>query len=109
MSLGVIPMICLGILRIFGEKSKKRKKLEIWAYRAPTPQRREPTLRCRPTPRCGMPRRGESEVPKWHPSGMPRRRKVTPQRRPTPQRSNATLRRSYCSQRAKFCIFFLKV
>ena len=42
-------------------------------YWAPTPQRREPTPRRRPMPRCGIPRRDEAEVPKWHPSGTPRR------------------------------------
>ena len=65
-------MFCFEILRIFEEKSqktknKKQSKLEIWAYRAPTPQRREPT------PQCGMPRRGKAEVPKWHLSGTPQR------------------------------------
>ena len=33
----------------------------------------------------GYPFHGEAKVPKWHPSGMPRRRKARP-------------RRSYCSQ-----------
>ena len=54
----------------------QKSKLEIQAYRAPTPQRREPMPRRRTMPRRGMPHRGEAEVPKLHPSG--------------------TLRRSYC-------------
>ena len=59
-------MFCFGILRIFGEKLQK---LEIWAYQAPTPQCREPKPRRRPTPKHGMPRRGEAEVPKRAPLG----------------------------------------
>ena len=35
-------MFCFGILRIFGEKSQHSKNWKIWAYRVPTPQRREP-------------------------------------------------------------------
>ena len=83
-------MICFGILRIFGKKSQ-RSKLEIWAYRAPTPQHREPTSRRRPKPRRGMPHREEVKVPKWHPSGTLRRSKATP------QRSSVMPRCSYCS------------
>ena len=44
------------------EEIEKKGKLEIWAYRAPTPQRREPMSRRRPTPRCGMPRSGTPRV-----------------------------------------------
>ena len=52
MLLGVIPMFCLGIL----EKNRKSAKNgKSGHYRAPKPQRREPTPRCRPTPRRGMP------------------------------------------------------
>ena len=75
-------MICFGILRIFGEKSQKRKTRKILAFRAPTPQRREPTPQRRPTKRRGMPRCGEAEVPKWHPSGTPLRSKAMLRRRP---------------------------
>ena len=67
----MIPMICFGILRIFGEKSQNNKNWEIWAFRAPTPQRREPKPRCSPTPQLGMPHRDEAERPKWPPSGTP--------------------------------------
>ena len=54
----MIPMIYFRILRIFLRKILKRGKLKIWAKRAPTPQRREPT------PKCGMPCRCENEVKK---------------------------------------------
>ena len=57
MLLRVIPMICFEILSDFWRKRQKGiEKLEIWARnRVPTPQRREPTLRCRPTPQRGVP------------------------------------------------------
>ena len=42
MLLGVIPMFCFRFLSIFGKK-RKRAKIENWAFRAPTLQRREPT------------------------------------------------------------------
>ena len=76
----MILMFYFGILRIFGEKSQKSKNWKS-GHIGFLRQRREPTP---PTPRLGMPSRGEAEVPKWHPSGTPRS--------------------SYCSQRAKFWI-----
>ena len=48
----------------FWRKIAKEQKQENWAYQAPTLQRREPTLRRRPTLRNGIPRRVEAEVPK---------------------------------------------
>ena len=110
----MIPMICFGILRIFRETSQNTKNWKIWAYRAPTPQRREPTPRHRPTPRIGIPCLGEAEVPKLHPSGRRRptpRRRPKPRRRPTPRRRpkprrRPTPRRRYCSQRAIFEFLF---
>ena len=57
MLLGVIPMLCFGIL----EKNRKSAKIGNFGhYQAPTPQRREPKLRRRPTPKRGIPsqRRG---------------------------------------------------
>ena len=77
------------------EIAKKRKTRKFGHYQAPTSQRREPTLRRRPTPWLGIPRRGETEVPKWHPSG-------------TPRRSIAVPRRSCCSQREIFGLLFRK-
>ena len=74
MPLGVISRVSLDFGVIFGEKSQKGKTRKIWAKRASTPRCREPRPRHRPTPQRGMPRRGEAEVPKWHPSGTPRRR-----------------------------------
>ena len=62
-------MIYFGILRIFGEKKYKRAKTGIWEFWAPTSQRREPKLQHSPTPKRGMPRRGEAEVPKRAPLG----------------------------------------
>ena len=90
-------MFCFGILRIFGGNHKKRKTRKSGKNQAPMSQRREPTPRRRPTPRRGIPHRDEAEVPKWHPSGMPRRSKATPWRRSTPKHSSATPRRGYCS------------
>ena len=38
------------------EKNRKSTKFGNFGhYRAPTPQHREPTPRCKPTPRCGIP------------------------------------------------------
>ena len=37
------------------EIAKRRKTGKSGHYWAPTPQRREPTPRRRPTPRCGIP------------------------------------------------------
>ena len=52
MLLGVIAMFCFGIL----EKNHKSAKTgKSGHYRASTLQRREPTLRCRPMLRCGIP------------------------------------------------------
>ena len=60
MLLEVIPMICFGILRIFGGNHKKRKTRKSVKNRAPTSQHGEPTPQHRPTPRHGTPspRRG---------------------------------------------------
>ena len=63
-------------------------------YRAPTPQRREPTPDVDLHQGVGYPLHGKAEVPKWHPSGMP-------------QCSIAAPRRRYCSQRAIFLFLFL--
>ena len=86
MLLGVIPIFCFGILRIFGGNRKKEEKLEnlgkIGLLRHSV----------------GNPRRGKAEVPKWHPSSKPRRSKGTPQRRPMPQSSSATPQSRYYSQ-----------
>ena len=84
-------MICFWILSDFEEKSQKCKTGKIWALRAPTPQLREPMHDVDLSRSVGHPRRGEARVPKWHPSGMPRRSGATPWRRPPP-------RHSYCSQ-----------
>ena len=43
MLLGVIPMFCFGILRIFGGNRKKRKGGKSGHYRAPTPRRGIPS------------------------------------------------------------------
>ena len=43
MLLGVIPLFCFGILRIFGENRKSEKTIKFGHYRAPTLQRKEPT------------------------------------------------------------------
>ena len=52
MLLEVIPMFFFGIL----EENRKSAKIgKSRHYRAPTPQRREPTLGHRPTPRHGIP------------------------------------------------------
>ena len=86
MLLGVISMFCFLILSYFGEKSQKCNKMEILGIIG--------LLRCSVgNPRRGVdllqgvgyPHRGKAEVPKWHPSG-------------TPRRSIAAPRRSYCSQ-----------
>ena len=83
--------------------------MEIWVLRAPTPQHRESTQRHRPTPRRGMPRQGEAEVPKLYPSGTPRHSKAMPQRRPMIY--IAVLRRGVATvhKGQKFWIFVAKV
>ena len=43
MLLGVIPLFCFEILRIFGEKSQKSEEKQILAHQDLTLQRREPT------------------------------------------------------------------
>ena len=89
-------MIYFGILRIFGEKLKRKKA--NWKSGHIELLRRS----------VGNPCRDEAEVPKRHPLGTPRRSKAMSRRRPTPQRSSATPWRSYYSQRAKFWILFQK-
>ena len=89
MLLGVIPCFVLG----FWRKIVKVQKLENLGIigllrRSIGNPRRGIDLR----QGMGYPRRGEAEVPKWHPSG-------------TPWRSIATPRRRYCSQRAIFLDF----
>ena len=72
MLLRVILMFCFEILRIFGEKSQKRKTKNLG---------KKGLVRCSVgNPRRGVAvlRRGEAEVQKWHPSGMPRRSSATP-------------------------------
>ena len=82
-------MFCFGIL----EKNRKSAKFgKSRHYRAPMPQRRNPRRGVDLLQGVGYPRRGEAEVPKWHPSGTPRHSKATPQH-------------SYCSQREMFWIF----
>ena len=81
-------MFCFEILRIFEEKSQKCKKQKLENLRIIGLLRRSVG-----NPRCGVdlcqgmgyPRCGEAKVPKWHPSG-------------TPRRSISTLRSIYCSQ-----------
>ena len=83
MLLGLIPMFCFEILRIFGEKSQKSKTWKSGYFGLLRRSIGNP--RCgvrRPTPRHGMPRQGKAEVPKWHPSGTPRHIKAMPRRRP---------------------------
>ena len=61
-------MISFGILRIFGEKNRKKGKVEnLGKTQAHTPQCREPTSRCSPTPQRQMPHHGEAEVLKRAP------------------------------------------
>ena len=55
MLLGVIPTFCFRILRILEKNRKSVKTGKSGHYQAPTPQRREPTSRRRPTPRSGIP------------------------------------------------------
>ena len=55
MLLGVIPLFSFGILRIFGGNHKREENWKSGHYRAPTPQRREPTPQRRPMPRHGIP------------------------------------------------------
>ena len=55
------------------EIAKRRKNENFGQKQALTSQCRESKPRRRPTPRRGMPRCGEIEVPKSHPSGMTRR------------------------------------
>ena len=94
MILRVIPMFCFEIL----EKNSRSVKLEnlgiIGLLRHSVGN---PCCGVDLRQGVGYPRRGEAEVPKWHPSGMPRRSKATPLRRPMPQHSSTTPRRSYCS------------
>ena len=86
-------MICFGILRICGGNRKKRKsgksvKIGLLRCNVGNP-RRGVDLR----QGMGHPHRGEAEVPKWHPSG-------------TPRRSNATPQHNYYAQRAIFRFLF---
>ena len=67
MPLGVISRVSFGFWGDFWRKIAKRETRKIWAKRAHTLQRREPTLRHRPTLQHGMPRLGEVEVPKRAP------------------------------------------
>ena len=87
LGVGVPPMFCFGILRIFGENHKSAKIGKSGIIGNP---RRGINLR----QGVGYPRRGEAEVPDWNPSG-------------TPQHSIAAPWRSYCSQRAIFGFLFL--
>ena len=86
MLLGVISMFCFEILRIFGENLKKEENWKILT-KIGLP-RRSVGNPCRSVgnPRRGIdlcqgvghPRHGEAEVPKWNPSGTPRRNKAMP-------------------------------
>ena len=67
MLLEVIPMICFGILRIFGEKLQKSKN---WKSGHIGLLRCSVGNPCRGVDLCqGLryPRHGKAEVPKWHP------------------------------------------
>ena len=55
MLLGVISHVLFWDFGVILEKNRKSEKTgKSGHYRAPTPQRREPMPRCRPTPRCGI-------------------------------------------------------
>ena len=86
-------MFCFRILRILEKIVRVQKQENLGIIEL---LRRSIGNRCRGVDlRQGMgyPRRGEAEVPKWHPSG-------------TPWRSISALRRSYCSQRVIFLDFW---
>ena len=72
MLLGVIPMLCFVVLRIFGgnrKSAKKKKERKLGKHgllrRSVGNPRRGVALRHS----VGCPRRGKAEVPKWHPLG----------------------------------------
>ena len=70
MLLGVIPMFCFGILGKIAKVQKMENLGIIGLLRHSVGNpRRVIDLR----QGVGYPRRGEAEVPKWHPSGTPRR------------------------------------
>ena len=87
MLLGVIPMFCFGILRIFGGKLENLGIIGLLRRNVKNP-------RCGVDPRQGVgyPHSSETKVPKWHPSGAQRRCIVVS-------------RHNYCSQREIFWIF----
>ena len=90
MLVGVIPMFFFLDFEDLWRKSQKGGKLENLGIIG--------LLRCS----VGNPRYGEAEVPKWHPLGTSRLSKATSRQRLASQRSSATPRRSYYSQRAFF-------
>ena len=69
MLLGVIPMFCFRILRIFGENRKSAKIGKSGHYRAPMLQHRETTPRRRPKPRRGIPSPRQGRGAKMAPLG----------------------------------------
>ena len=95
MLLGMISIVSFGLWGDFGKKNlKSAKNWKIWALSGLL-RRSVGNPRCGVDPRQGVgyPRRDKAEVPKWHPSGMPRHSIAAPQR-------------SYCSQRAIFGLLF---
>ena len=90
-------MFCSRILRSFGEKSQNRKTRKSGHFRILRRSVGNPCCGVDLRQGVGYPHRGEAEVPKWHPSGMPRRSKAKPHRRSTLQRSSATPWRKYSS------------
>ena len=87
MLLGMISRVSFGFWGDFRKTNlKSAKNWKIWALLGLL--RRSVGNQCRgvdPRQGVGYPRRGKAEVPKWHPSGMPRHSISAPQR-------------SYCSQ-----------
>ena len=80
-------MFCFGILRFFGGKLENLGIIGLLCHNVGNPH-----CGVDPCQGVGYPHRSETEVPKWHPSGMQRR-------------SIVVSRHSYRSQREIFLIF----